>query len=97
MDLSVRFRDKVCNEVKPHYLGSVFLGQAKATELLKAFKTGIQGLDPAKVLQVSMDGPNINWALLKLMERRIKCYSGPRCSSTIRAEFLWAACCTWGI
>ena len=37
-----------------------FLGHATAVDLLTHFKQGISRLDPKRLLQVSMDGPNVN-------------------------------------
>ena len=36
-------------------------GHATAVDLLTHFKQGISRLDPKRRLQVSMDGPNVNW------------------------------------
>ena len=49
------------NKVAVRYLGSEFLGHATAVDLLTHFKQGISRLDPKRLLQVSMDGPNVNW------------------------------------
>ena len=64
MDILVRFwrADKVVTR----YLGSQFLGSTKAEDLLVALKAGIGGLDLKKLIQVGMDGPNVNIKFLKL-------------------------------
>lgn len=77
MDLSVRFWDDTSNTVHSRYLGSVFLNQCKATDLLEAFKSGLEGIDCSKILQVSMDGPNVNWSFLKLLKQDISHTYGP--------------------
>ena len=43
------------------YLESEFLGHATAADLLTHFKDDIRQLDPKRLLQVSMDGPSVNW------------------------------------
>ena len=45
------------------YLTSRFLGHTCAEDLKKEFEEGIQELDMKKMVQVSMDGPNVNWKL----------------------------------
>ena len=48
-------------QVSVRYLGSEFLGHATAADLLTHFKDGIRQLDPKQLLQVSMDGPSVDW------------------------------------
>ena len=40
------------------------MGKAAATDVLKTFKESVNGLDENKLLQVSMDGPNVNISFL---------------------------------
>ena len=61
MDFIIRYWDGNTNKVAVRYLGSEFLGHATAVDLLTHFKQGISRLDPKRLLQVSMDGPNVNW------------------------------------
>ena len=60
MDLIIRYWDGNTNKVAVRYLGSEFLGHATAVDILTHFKQGISRLDPKRLLQVSMDGPNVN-------------------------------------
>lgn len=66
MDIHIRFLDD--QNIKTRYLTSVFLGRARAEDLLEAFNNGTQTLDHAKMLQVSMDGPNVNHKFYKLLK-----------------------------
>ena len=61
MDFIIRYWDGNTNKVAIRYLGSEFLGHATTVDLLTHFKQGISRLDPKRLLQVSMDGPNVNW------------------------------------
>ena len=65
MDLVVRFWDKSKNEVATRYLTSVFLHRSTAAHLLEAFLAGLPSTDTKKLLQVSLDGPNVNKKFLK--------------------------------
>lgn len=60
MDINVRFWNSTTNKICTHYYNSVFIGHSCAEDILKAFLTGIDGLDVNKILQISMDGPNVN-------------------------------------
>ncbi|KAG8171120.1 hypothetical protein JTE90_015572 [Oedothorax gibbosus] len=62
MDLVVRFWHPDKNEVCTRYLTSVFLGKSAVTDILIAFQNGLTGFDLKKMVQVSMDGPNVNKA-----------------------------------
>jgi hypothetical protein len=65
MDIVVRFWDSSTNAVNTRYLSSVFHGHATAAVLEQMLKEGLAPLSEKKVIQVSMDGPNVN---LKLLE-----------------------------
>ena len=60
MDFSVRFWDEEKQQIVDRYLGSQFLGHARASDLLNNFNEGISNLDNKKMIQISMDGPNVN-------------------------------------
>lgn len=65
MDLIIRFWRN--NEVNTRYLTSTFLGHATAADLLMVFTTVFKehSLNLKNMLQVSMDGPNVNKKFLK--------------------------------
>ena len=65
MDFIFRyFKD---SEVKSRYLSSGFLGHTTAKDLKRAFEECTEKLDLKNLIQVSMDGPNINWKMLDLI------------------------------
>ena len=68
MDLVVRYFDDAANQVIKKYLTSVFLGCATATDLLAKFKEGTASLPRSKLMQISMDGPSVNWSFLDKYE-----------------------------
>lgn len=70
MDLVIRFWDQEENIVVSKYLKSVFIeGRATAENILKHFLEGISSvISLNKILQVSMDGPNVNWKFYKCLQ-----------------------------
>jgi hypothetical protein len=70
IDLAVHYyiKNEDKEEVVTQYFNSAFLKKAYASELLSKFKEGITGLPVWKILQVSMDGPNVNWAFLRQLK-----------------------------
>jgi hypothetical protein len=60
MDCYVRLYNVNKNRVETRYITSTFLGHATAVHLKDAFKENCKRLDPQKMLQISMDGPNVN-------------------------------------
>lgn len=72
MDIFVKFFDNNISKVCTEYFNSVFLGRATAQDLLDSFITGIHPLDIKKILQISMDGPNVNLSFLKKFQDKIK-------------------------
>ena len=67
MDLVVRFWDDKLSQVASRYLGSEFLGHTRSEDLLGKFKQGISELNMNLLLQVSMDGPHVNWKFLEML------------------------------
>nr|XP_055062823.1 uncharacterized protein LOC129445852 [Misgurnus anguillicaudatus] len=67
LDLHVRYWGQ--DHVQSRYLGSQFMGHGTAQDLLHHFKECAQQLDMQKLLSVSMDGPNVNWRFLELLQQ----------------------------
>lgn len=72
MDIHVRFWQNNVNAVKTRYLTSVFLGHSDAVSLLIALKSSVPSSDIKKILQLSMDGPNVNHKLHSLLQNDLK-------------------------
>ena len=60
MDLYIRFWDVNRNRVNVRYFGSSSLGHTTHKDLLTHFNDIVKGLEPPKLYQISMDGPNVN-------------------------------------
>ena len=74
MELMVRYWDINWNKVKVRYWNSKFLGHTTHTDLLHHFNDAFSGLDMSKMIQVSMDGPTVNWKLFEaLVSYRSEC------------------------
>lgn len=72
MDLNVRYWCGKDNEVKTRYLNSAFLGRSCSNDLIKAFKDAVNPLDLKKLLQLSMDGPNVNLKFFRELSADLK-------------------------
>ncbi|XP_048087841.1 uncharacterized protein LOC125286663 isoform X1 [Alosa alosa] len=66
MDIHVRFWKD--DRVTSSYFGSQFLGHARAEDLLQSIKECVAQLNSRHLLSVRMDGPNVNFKLLKLLQ-----------------------------
>lgn len=71
MDIVVRFWNKKTETVDTRYLKSVFMGHATANDILEKFKEGLEGLDLSLLMQVSMDGPNVNHKFLAELKENL--------------------------
>ena len=60
MDVHLRYWDADQQCSVTWYLTSEFLGHFTAQDLLRKFKEATNILDPSKIIEVSMDGPNVN-------------------------------------
>ena len=61
MDICVQFWDSNRNKMAARYFSSAFLGDTTAKDLCDEFTTVSNNDILLKILQVSMDGPNVNW------------------------------------
>ena len=68
MDLLARQFDETEGSAKIRYLDSQFLGHGTSYDFKKNFSESLQVLDANKLIQVAMDGPNVNIKLLKMIQ-----------------------------
>ena len=59
------------NRVASCYQSSEFLGHARAVDMLEIFNPVISNLGHRGLLQLSMDGPAVNWKLYELLRHDI--------------------------
>ena len=71
MDVNIRYRNDETNIAETSYLGSKFLLRPIAENLKCELVASILGLDLAKFIQLSMDGPNTNWNVLNLVNSHL--------------------------
>ena len=56
-------RIKLCHQ----YFNSQFMGHTAATDLLQHLKCSLSKFSYSKLLQISMEGPRVNWKLYSLL------------------------------
>ncbi|XP_063740389.1 uncharacterized protein LOC134883765 [Eleginops maclovinus] len=66
LDIHLRYWDG--DRVRSRYFGSQFMGHAKAVDLLSNFKECLRDLDLRRMVSLSMDGPNVNWRFLEMLQ-----------------------------
>ena len=71
MDLVIRFWDEDINEVSSRYLGSAFMGHTTAECILESFKETVKEISLTSLMQVSMNGPAVNWKFLDLLSKNL--------------------------
>lgn len=72
LDIIVRFWDTNKDQVSSRYLTSAFLSSSTATDLFNALKESLGSLGVKKIIQLSMDGPNVNFKLLQLLKKELE-------------------------
>ena len=69
MDVHVSYYDENLKRVERVYLNSQFMGHGAAHDIMNEFKKAHKDLDIVNnLIQLSMDGPNVNWASLDTLE-----------------------------
>ena len=65
MDVLIRFFDAKDNKVKNCYLDSQYLGHSMHSDLIRGYDEAVKDLDEKKLVQISMDGPNVSLKMLQ--------------------------------
>ena len=69
MDVHILYYDENINRVQRVYLGSQFVGHGRAVDIMVDFKKAHKDLDIVhNLIQLSMDGPHVNWAFHRDLE-----------------------------
>ncbi|XP_049275212.1 uncharacterized protein LOC125759844 [Rhipicephalus sanguineus] len=72
MDVLIRYWDAADDSMKTRYLTSCFMGHTCAEDLASAFRQAVQEIKGSKILQVSMDGPNVNFKFLRSLKEELR-------------------------
>ena len=83
VDVHVIFFDSNKQEVVRSFIGSHFMGHASAEDTFVSSKEFRKDLDLVhNLVQVSMDGPNVNWKTVEIIEDEWK-IQDPNCPNLI--------------
>ena len=77
MDLCIRFWNNEKCRIQDRYWSFVFLGYTTHMDIFKVFQNGIKSLDLTRIIQVSMDGANVNYNFLQKVKDQRKELSSP--------------------
>ena len=70
LDIHIRMWDY--DKVKTRYYTSDFIGHSCASDVLDSFEEKVvNSIGLNNIVQLSMDGPNVNWAIFKKMQEKI--------------------------
>ena len=72
MDLRVRYWCAEEHVVKSCYLTSAFMNRATANDIVQKFTSALSEVPCERMLQVSMDGPNVNWKFFDIFQNQFK-------------------------
>ncbi|KAH6944218.1 hypothetical protein HPB50_002348 [Hyalomma asiaticum] len=72
MDVLIRYWDAADDSMKTRYLTSCFLDHTCAEDLASAFRKAVQEIKGSKILQVSMDGSNVNFKFLRSLKEELR-------------------------
>ena len=70
MDFHVRIWNH--DKVETRYYDSQFLGHASAEDMLEKFHSCKEDLSCRNLIQLSMDGPKVNWKFYEMVEQELK-------------------------
>ena len=67
MDVQFRYWNEAPKQVNTQFFDSRFLKRPNAKNLFDCLMSSLKNLLLERLLQLSMDGPNTNWSVLKLL------------------------------
>src|SRR6267154_4379129 len=70
MDFHVRIWEEA--EVRTRYYHSEFMGHVTAEDMMGIFESATSDLDLRHLIQLSMDGPSMNWKFYDLIQSRLQ-------------------------
>ena len=70
MDFIIRFWDHSEQKAQVRFWSLSYLGHSTHSDLLGNFNSCIDGVDPSRMVQVSMDGPSVNWKSYKALNNQ---------------------------
>lgn len=73
MDLIIRYWSQEKNEVCDRYFDSCFLGKATADIIVHNLITKLNSLPNTGLIQLSFDGPNVNWSVYNKLSSELQC------------------------
>ena len=68
IDLQARYWDYNERQVLTRYSDSKFLNRPNSTNLHTTLSASLAKLSEKQLLQITMDGPNVNWSVLGLID-----------------------------
>ena len=68
MDVQVGYWNEAAKQVNTRFFDSQFLKRPNAKNLFECLTSSLKNLLLEQLLQLSMDGPNTNWSVLKLLQ-----------------------------
>ena len=71
MDVGVRYWNNRKNIAETRYFDSKFMRQPNADVLLKNLDESISSANRGQFLQLTMDAPQVNWNVLKLLDDKL--------------------------
>ncbi|GBN55838.1 hypothetical protein AVEN_260636-1 [Araneus ventricosus] len=72
LDVHVRYWEPYDNKMVTTYFGSALLGHSTAKDILTEFYDIIGSSSLPKLLQISMDGPSVNWSFYKTLQEDVQ-------------------------
>ena len=70
MDILLRYWDNIAKLVKVRFWNLSYLEHATHKDLLEGFNSSVSDLDLSKMIQLLMDGPNINWKFIRTLSKK---------------------------
>lgn len=72
MDIHARFWNNEDNIIITRYVDSLFLGHSTASDIVSAIQEATKNLSFSKVINLSMDGPAVNWKVFTILQNEVE-------------------------
>ena len=78
MDVGLRLWNEKKGQIEIKYYDSHLFTHLTTENMYSSLEISMKGLDKAKLLQTLMDGPNVNWNVLNILDDKLESENFPK-------------------
>ena len=78
MDVGLRLRNEKKGQIETKYYDSQLFTRLNTENMYSSLEISMKGLNKTKLLQIVMEGPNVNWNVLNILDDKLESENFPK-------------------